>query len=455
MIPSLDKIFTIIKSVSLADISIFIVQHFPRDARNILDTLLLDKTEYTPLIPQDQEPVQENVIYIAPSDFHMTVNQGKICLNQDAPVNFSRPSIDVLFKSLSREYKSALLAILLCGYGNDGSHSLQTLRANNSKVIIEDPLDCSAQDMPQSALRTADAPARRPTSSTSIVATSSAWCGRSWSGGRHAAAPDPASRNRPTRWRTTTVLRELQLRDFAIAAHVRIAFGPGLNVLTGSTGAGKSLIVEALSWLAGGPVQRDRVRDGLGDDSTPARVDGGCGDAVAVCQQNRDTVGGADGRHERTVVPRHHDRVGFVRRARARAVDDPAPVDLANLDQACAVELERPEQPGARRVGSGSIIGRKRQIEVGAAFRATRREAVDPWAGDVRELATGDLDPVRASDPPGRRAHPPPRLWTIAWTCAASGASGAAFRYASSEARAPSRSPLDSKAFASWRCAGA
>ena len=151
---SLDKIFTLVKNLSYTGISIFIVQHFPRDARNILDTLLQDKTQYTSVIPEDNTKVEPYVIYIAPSDFHMIVEQGYIRLTQDAPVNFSRPSIDVLFESLSWEYRSGLLAILLCGYGSDGSHSLKRLRTNGSQLIIEDPLDCSARNMPQNALNT-------------------------------------------------------------------------------------------------------------------------------------------------------------------------------------------------------------------------------------------------------------------------------------------------------------
>ncbi|MBD3308649.1 hypothetical protein GF339_19725, partial [candidate division KSB3 bacterium] len=151
---SLDKIFTIIQNLALADVSVFIVQHFPRDARNILDTLLQDKTPYRTMIPEDQTPIEPNVIYIAPSDFHMRITPGYITLTQDTLVNYSRPSIDVLFETASNTYKEALLAILLCGYGNDGSHALRTLRTNGSRVIIEDPLDCAARDMPANALKT-------------------------------------------------------------------------------------------------------------------------------------------------------------------------------------------------------------------------------------------------------------------------------------------------------------
>ena len=151
---SLDKIFTIVAGLPLADIPVFIVQHFPKDAKNILDALLQDKTPYRTIIPTQRMKIEENVIYIAPANFHLKIADGYLLLTQEEPVNYSRPSIDVLFESAAAEYKSGLLAVLLCGYGSDGSHSLKKVHAQRARVIIEDPLDCSAQDMPKSALRT-------------------------------------------------------------------------------------------------------------------------------------------------------------------------------------------------------------------------------------------------------------------------------------------------------------
>ena len=58
------------------------------------------------------------------------------------------------------------------------------------------------------------------------------------------------------------VLRTLELIDFAIADRVVVAFGPGLNVLSGETGAGKSLLVDALVLLAGDRADTAAIRSG-------------------------------------------------------------------------------------------------------------------------------------------------------------------------------------------------
>jgi len=58
------------------------------------------------------------------------------------------------------------------------------------------------------------------------------------------------------------VLTELRVRDLAVIADVTLPFEPGLNVLTGETGAGKSMVVDALSLLLGERASADVVRPG-------------------------------------------------------------------------------------------------------------------------------------------------------------------------------------------------
>lgn len=58
------------------------------------------------------------------------------------------------------------------------------------------------------------------------------------------------------------MLTELRVRDLAVIADVTLPFQPGLNVLTGETGAGKSMVVDALDLLLGGRASADVVRPG-------------------------------------------------------------------------------------------------------------------------------------------------------------------------------------------------
>ncbi len=59
-----------------------------------------------------------------------------------------------------------------------------------------------------------------------------------------------------------TLLSELTIQDFAIIDRLCLGFGPGFNVFTGETGAGKSIIIDAVSLLLGGRAEVDFVRSG-------------------------------------------------------------------------------------------------------------------------------------------------------------------------------------------------
>src|SRR5450631_3847677 len=69
------------------------------------------------------------------------------------------------------------------------------------------------------------------------------------------------------------MLRHLQIRDFAIIESVELDFHPGLTVLTGETGAGKSILVDALELLAGGRAGADLVRAGAERADVTAAID--------------------------------------------------------------------------------------------------------------------------------------------------------------------------------------
>ena len=72
------------------------------------------------------------------------------------------------------------------------------------------------------------------------------------------------------------MLVELAIRNFAIIEAVQIPFGPGLNVLSGETGAGKSILIDALGAVLGDRVSTDMVRTGASSASIDAIFDLNC-----------------------------------------------------------------------------------------------------------------------------------------------------------------------------------
>ncbi len=69
------------------------------------------------------------------------------------------------------------------------------------------------------------------------------------------------------------MLLELSIKDFAIIESLSIGFGPGLNIFTGSTGAGKSIIMDALALVLGDRASGDLIREGSDEAQVEALFD--------------------------------------------------------------------------------------------------------------------------------------------------------------------------------------
>jgi len=68
------------------------------------------------------------------------------------------------------------------------------------------------------------------------------------------------------------MLEELSIRNYALIDSISLSFRPGFNVLSGETGAGKSIIVGSLSFLMGGKAEADLIRSGSDEASVSALV---------------------------------------------------------------------------------------------------------------------------------------------------------------------------------------
>jgi len=133
---------------------VFILLHHAPSPLINLASFLSERTNKNIIYAENGMKIEKNIIYVAPPGQHLLVKNEVLLLNDNPHFSYARPSIDLLFESLSKQYESSLLAILLCGNGSDGSKKLKELKRNRSKVIILDPNECRATSMVNSALKT-------------------------------------------------------------------------------------------------------------------------------------------------------------------------------------------------------------------------------------------------------------------------------------------------------------
>jgi two-component system chemotaxis response regulator CheB len=91
-------------------------------------------------------------VTMAPPESHLVVRNGRFRLTQDPARHFCRPSVDVLFESLAREYGPSAIAVLLTGMGRDGAAGLGDVRRAGGLTIAQDEETSVVYGMPREAM---------------------------------------------------------------------------------------------------------------------------------------------------------------------------------------------------------------------------------------------------------------------------------------------------------------
>jgi len=155
---SLQVILETIKNLTVdLDFPIVLVLHRKAQAENILTKLLQQFAPIQVIEIEDKTEIQDNIIYIVPSDYHLLFeDKHKVSLDSSEKTNYSRPSIDVTFKSAAEIFGDAVVAVLLSGANADGVEGLKYIKQNGGKVWIQDPETAEVDYMPRQALNNVD-----------------------------------------------------------------------------------------------------------------------------------------------------------------------------------------------------------------------------------------------------------------------------------------------------------
>lgn len=142
-----------------SSVSFFVVIHLPRERPSLLVSLFAPRCALPVEEAFDKQPIEPGTLYFAPPDYHLLVEAPvpgqapHLALSVDAPLHFSRPSIDMLFESAAEHYGPRLLAIVLTGANADGSAGLAAVRRAGGLAVVQQPESALATVMPESALQ--------------------------------------------------------------------------------------------------------------------------------------------------------------------------------------------------------------------------------------------------------------------------------------------------------------
>ena len=132
--------------------AVAIVQHMPP----IFTKTLAQRLSGLAKIPVHEgapgDILRRGGVWIAPGGYHMYLTRKiaavQIQIDQSPPENSCRPSVDVLFRSVSELYGRRALAVVLTGMGEDGLRGCEAIRQAGGKVIVQDEASSVVWGMP-------------------------------------------------------------------------------------------------------------------------------------------------------------------------------------------------------------------------------------------------------------------------------------------------------------------
>lgn len=138
-------------------VPILIVQHLGPHSDGYMARHLNELCKINVKEADEKEKIIPGNVYIAPSNYHLLVEKDEtLSLTVDPKVNYSRPSIDVLFESAAEVYENELIGIILTGGNGDGSKGLKRIKEFGGLAIVQDPRTAEADFMPKAAMKASE-----------------------------------------------------------------------------------------------------------------------------------------------------------------------------------------------------------------------------------------------------------------------------------------------------------
>lgn len=102
---------------------------------------------------EEKEQPVPGTLYVAPAGYHLLIEMDEsFSLSNEAPVNWARPSIDVLFETAADAYRERLIGVLLTGANQDGARGLKRIRHLGGLTLVQEPREATVPTMPEAAI---------------------------------------------------------------------------------------------------------------------------------------------------------------------------------------------------------------------------------------------------------------------------------------------------------------
>ena len=133
---------------------IIAVLHLPKERSSRLAEVFQQRLAMSVREAADKQAIAPSTLYFAGSGYHLSIEVDRtFSLSCEDPVNYSRPSIDVLMESAADAYGARLAGVLLTGANVDGAAGLARIKQRGGMTVVQDPAEAQVATMPEAAIR--------------------------------------------------------------------------------------------------------------------------------------------------------------------------------------------------------------------------------------------------------------------------------------------------------------
>jgi two-component system chemotaxis response regulator CheB len=131
-----------------------IVQHMPPGFTAPFAQRLNSLCSVTVREAAHKDPILPGVVYIAPAGMHMTIDRPSeslslICLDKQPENSMHMPSVDVMMKSVAKNFGNSAMGVIMTGMGSDGAQGMKAIYREGGLTVGQDEASCIVYGMPR------------------------------------------------------------------------------------------------------------------------------------------------------------------------------------------------------------------------------------------------------------------------------------------------------------------
>ncbi len=131
-----------------------VITHLDPEHKSIMPELIQKHTVMPVFVIKNGLPVKPNTVYVIPPNKNVSIKNNLLSLKAQDEPHYTNLPINYFFRTLALDQGENAIAVILSGFGTDGSLGLRDIKQQDGTIVVQDPQTATYDGMPRSAINT-------------------------------------------------------------------------------------------------------------------------------------------------------------------------------------------------------------------------------------------------------------------------------------------------------------